>query len=34
MGLGMSFLGLYNIGYDVGGFFGDKFDLELFVCWV
>ncbi|MGB0663853.1 MAG: TIM-barrel domain-containing protein [Pontibacterium sp.] len=34
MGVGMSLSGLYNIGHDVGGFSGDKPDMELFVRWV
>ncbi|XP_018333795.1 uncharacterized protein LOC108742928 [Agrilus planipennis] len=34
MGLGMSLSGLYNVGHDVGGFAGEKPDIELFVRWV
>lgn len=34
MGLGLSFFGFYNVGYDVGGFVGLRFDLELFLCWI
>lgn len=34
MGLGLSLSGMPNFGHDVGGFFGDKPDPELFVRWI
>lgn len=34
MGLGMSLSGMPNIGHDVGGFYGEKPDAELFLRWV
>jgi hypothetical protein len=34
MGLGLSLSGMPNTGHDVGGFFGDPPDPELFVRWV
>jgi alpha-glucosidase len=34
MGLGMSLSGIPNVGHDVGGFYGDAPDPELFVRWV
>ncbi|MCI0710898.1 MAG: alpha-glucosidase [Chloroflexi bacterium] len=34
MGLGMSLSGLANVGHDVGGFFGPKPSVELFVRWI
>ncbi|MCX7787406.1 MAG: glycoside hydrolase family 31 protein [Spirochaetes bacterium] len=34
MGLGLSLSGFYNFGHDVGGFYGDEPDPELFLRWV
>jgi alpha-glucosidase len=34
MGLGLSLSGCPNTGHDVGGFFGEKPDPELFLRWV
>jgi alpha-glucosidase len=34
MGLGMGLSGMPNIGHDVGGFYGDSPDPELFIRWV
>lgn len=34
MGLGMSLSGAPNIGHDVGGFYGEKPDPELFLRWI
>ncbi|MFQ3620378.1 MAG: glycoside hydrolase family 31 protein [Spirochaetales bacterium] len=34
MGLGLSLSGFYNLGHDVGGFYGNEPDPELFVRWV
>lgn len=34
MGLGLSLSGMPGIGHDVGGFFGNKPDPELFARWV
>ncbi len=34
MGLGLSLSGMFNVGHDVGGFFGFRPGPELFVRWV
>lgn len=34
MGLGLSLSGFYNLGHDVGGFYGEEPDPELFLRWV
>ena len=34
MGLGLSISGFFNLGHDVGGFYGDEPDPELFLRWV
>ena len=34
MGLGLSLSGFFNLGHDVGGFYGEEPDPELFLRWV